>query len=91
MDPKVIWRNIKLTFNQIYSFYSLQFTIYNLQMDSGKVKEKVIGQFQDCLTRQVSEGVSIRRSSDRVCNSKSEKHQLALWRVHIEIFHESFS
>ena len=49
---------------------------------------KVTGQFQDCLTRQVSEGVSIRRSSDRVLNSKSEWHQPALWRVQSEIVRE---
>ena len=41
---------------------------------------KVTGQFQDFLTRQVSEGVSLRRSSDRVLNLKSEWHQPALWR-----------
>ena len=46
---------------------------------------KVTGQFQDCLTRQVSEGVTIRRSSERVLNSKSEWHQPALWRVQNEI------
>ena len=49
---------------------------------------KVTGQFQDCLTRQVSEGVSISRSSDRVLNSKSEWHQPALWRVQSEIVRE---
>ena len=46
---------------------------------------KVTGQFQDCLSRQVSEGVFIRRSDCQVLNSKSEWHQPALWRVHQEI------
>ena len=39
---------------------------------------KVTGMFRDCLTRQVSEGVSLRRSDMRVLNSKSEWHQPAL-------------
>ena len=38
---------------------------------------KVSGVFSDCLTRQVSEGVSLRRSDKRVLNSKSEWHQPA--------------
>ena len=42
---------------------------------------KVTGSFSDCLTRQVSEGVSIRRCPHAVMNSKSEWHQPALWRV----------
>ena len=46
---------------------------------------KVTGQFRDCLTRQISEGVSIRRSSRTILNSKSEWHQPSLWRVQNEI------
>ena len=46
---------------------------------------KVTGSFRDCLTRQVSEGVQIRRSNCTVLNSKSEWHQPALWRVRTEI------
>ena len=49
---------------------------------------KVTGMFKDCLTRQVSEGVSLRRSDSRVLNSKSEWHQPALWRVQNEIVRE---
>ena len=36
---------------------------------------KVVRSFRDCLTRQVSEGVSIRRCTDHVLNNKSEWHQ----------------
>jgi hypothetical protein len=46
---------------------------------------RVTNVFRDCLTRQVSEGVSLRRSNVEVLNSKSEWHQPALWRVQNEI------
>jgi hypothetical protein len=46
---------------------------------------KVTGSFQDCLTRQVSEGIQIRRSDKTVLNSKSEWHQPPLWQVQSEI------
>ena len=46
---------------------------------------KVTGSYQDCLTRQVAEGVAIRRSQTAVLNSKSEWHQPALWKVRSEI------
>ena len=49
---------------------------------------KVTGMFSDCLTRQISEGVAIRRSSVRVLNSKSEWHQPPLWRVQNELVRE---
>ena len=49
---------------------------------------KVMEKFRDCLTRQVSEGVAIRRSSKTTLNSKSEWHQPALWRVHNEVVRE---
>ena len=45
----------------------------------------VTNKFRDCLSRQVSEAVTIRRSGDRVLNSKSEWHQPALFRVQSEI------
>ena len=47
----------------------------------------VTGRFRDCLSRQVSEGVQIRRcmGSNNIMNSKSEWHQPALWRVRSEI------
>ena len=51
-------------------------------------KAKVTGVFKDCLSRQISEGVEIRRSSRNVLNSKSEWHQPALWRVQSEIVRE---
>ena len=51
----------------------------------GSYKAKVTGSFRDCLTRQVSEGVSIRRCDVEVMNGKSEWHQPALWRVQNEL------
>ena len=46
---------------------------------------KVTGEFRDCLSRQVSEAIQIRRTDVPVLNSKSEWHQPALWRVQSEI------
>ena len=53
-----------------------------------KFNAKVTGMFTECLSRQISEGVEIRRSNKNVLNSKSEWHQPALWRVHSEIVRE---
>ena len=44
--------------------------------------------FRDCLTRQISEGVHIRRCESEVLNTKSEWHQPALWRVRSELSRE---
>ena len=49
---------------------------------------EVTAAFRDCLTRQVSEGVHIRRCKMNTMNSKSEWHQPALWRVRSEIERE---
>ena len=49
---------------------------------------KVTVTFRDCLSRQVSEGVHIRRCKTDTMNSKSEWHQPALWRVRSEIERE---
>ena len=46
---------------------------------------KVTGSYRDCLTRQVAEGVAIRRCPNRVLNSKSEWHQPSLWKVRQEL------
>ena len=46
---------------------------------------KVTKSFSDCLTRQISEAVYIRRSEIEVLNSKSEWHQPALFKVQHEI------
>ena len=45
----------------------------------------VTDRFRDCLSRQVSEAVTIRRSGPNVLNSKSEWHQPASFRVQSEI------
>ena len=49
---------------------------------------KVTSSFRDCLSRQVSEGVYIRRSEYEVLNSKAEWHQPALWRLRSELTKE---
>ena len=43
---------------------------------------------KDCLTRQLSEGVHIRRCEEEVLNSKAEWHQPALWKVTSELCRE---
>ena len=52
---------------------------------AGVFKAKVTDSFRDCLSRQVSEGVTIRRCDVAVMNGKSEWHQPALWRVQSEL------
>ena len=46
---------------------------------------KVMGKYENCLSRQVAEGVAIRRCKTNVLNGKSEWHQPALWKVRSEI------
>jgi hypothetical protein len=46
---------------------------------------KVTVCFKDSFSRQISEGVYIRRSNCEVLNSKAEWHQPALWRVRNEL------
>ena len=46
---------------------------------------KVTGTFQDCLSRQVAEGVQIRRCDANLMNTKSEWHQPPIWRIQSEI------
>ena len=41
--------------------------------------------FKDCLSRQVAEGVYIRRCKNEILNSKSEWHQPPLWSVRNEL------
>ena len=47
---------------------------------------KVTGTYRDCLTRQISEGVFIRRCDAMLMNTKSEWHQPPIWRVQSELF-----
>ena len=61
---------------------------HQLEMHGGAQAEftaKVTNSFRDCLTRQVSEAVTIRRSEKEVLNGKSEWHQPALFTVRNEI------
>ena len=44
--------------------------------------------FKDCLSRQISEGVHIRRCEGEVLNTKAEWHQPALWKVRSELSRE---
>ena len=48
-------------------------------------KAKVTGNFKDCLSRQVAEGVEIRRCTANLMNTKSEWHQPPIWRIQSEI------
>ena len=56
------------------------------QGERGNFQAKVVKSFQDCLTRQISEGVYIRRSEVQVLNTKSEWHQPSLWQVQSEVY-----
>ena len=56
--------------------------------DPADFKARATGMFRDCLSRQVSEGVHIRRSDGTVLNSKSEWHQPPLWRVQNEVIRD---
>ena len=58
---------------------------YGMEADFGA---KVTGSFRDALSRQVSEGVFIRRGGKSILNNKSEWHQPALWRVHSELIRD---
>ena len=51
----------------------------------GMFSAKVTGTYNDCLTRQVAEGVFIRRCEYEVLNAKTEWHQPALWRIRSEV------
>ena len=46
---------------------------------------KVTGSYPDCLTRQIAEGVLIRRSDSVLMNTKAEWHQPPIWKVQSEI------
>ena len=46
---------------------------------------KVTGTFRDCLSRQVAEGVNIRRCQVNLMNTKAEWHQPPIWCVQSEI------
>ena len=52
----------------------------------GSYTAKVTGSYRDCLTRQVGEGVTIRRCSKEILNSKTEWHQPPLWRIQSELY-----
>ena len=54
--------------------------------EPGSYAARVTGSYTDCLSRQVSEGVRIRRCNVEVLNSKTEWHQPPLWRVQNEIY-----
>ena len=51
-------------------------------------KARVVGQYKDCLSRQIAEGVQIRRSEKETLNTKAEWHQPSLWRVRSELSNE---
>ena len=49
---------------------------------------KVLSSYKDCLSRQIAEGVTIRRCEKKILNSKAEWHQPALWKVRSELSKE---
>ena len=46
---------------------------------------KVTGIYKDCLTRQITEGVDIRRCPAILMNTKAEWHQPPIWKVQSEL------
>ena len=46
---------------------------------------KVTNKFKDCLSRQVAEGVEMRRCQANLMNTKTEWHQPPIWRIQSEI------
>ena len=50
-----------------------------------EIAAKVTGNYSDCLTRQIAEGVLIRRSNTVLMNTKAEWHQPPIWKVQSEI------
>ena len=46
---------------------------------------EVIATCNDCLSRQVAEGVEFRVREHAVMNTKIERHQPALWRIRSEV------
>ena len=51
-------------------------------------KARVVGSYRDCLSRQIAEGVQIRRCEKETLNSKAEWHQPSLWKVRSELSNE---
>ena len=56
------------------------------QGTAGQYTAKVTASTRDYLTRQVREAVEIRRCEVKVLNSKTERHQPALWQIQNEIY-----
>ena len=71
-----------------HSSFIKQHQVDEHQDRPAEFKAKVTGAFRDCLSRQVTEAVMIRRSERPVLNTKSEWHQPALWRVQSEVVRE---
>ena len=51
-------------------------------------KAEVVYSFRDSMSRQVAEGVCIRRCQTDILNNKAEWHQPSLWRVRSELTRE---
>ena len=49
---------------------------------------KDLSSYNNCLSRQIAEGVTIRRCEKKILNSKAEWHQPALWKVRSELSKE---
>ena len=56
--------------------------------EEGRFKAKVTHHNKDSLSRQIREGVQIRRANKPLMNTKSEWFQPPLFRVQSEVVHE---
>ena len=50
---------------------------------------EITNTFREAMTRQISEGVRIRRCQDTILNTKSEWHQPSFWKVRSELVNEN--
>jgi hypothetical protein len=62
--------------------------IFCFEVNQQIIYTKVKYSFQDCLTRQIAEGVAIMWFNVQVLNTKAEWHQPAIWRVRSELSQE---
>ena len=78
-------RNYEREDSESFMFKHQQDAHHGAQAD---FKASVKYKFKDCLSRQIAEGVAIRRCGKNVLNSKAEWHQPAIWRVRSELSRE---
>ena len=84
-----------VNFNLIYSlilgisiFFFSQSMQFVLTVETVSTKDAVKSSCNDCLSRQIAEGVLIRRCEGTILNDKSAWHQPALWAGRSELTRE---